>query len=162
MSEPTFRRPVEADHAAIVARLDGWWPGRLGRSFVARWWFRHATSSSWIAEDGEGVLVGFALAQRSGDDPSVALVQAIAVSPNHRRRGIGRALIEHVAGDLRAHGGRRLETISWPGDPIATRFLRGVGFAPDDGAGTMRLFGTPAYPDYEGEGEDRSRWTRDL
>jgi ribosomal protein S18 acetylase RimI-like enzyme len=162
MSGATFRRPVEADHAAVVARMEGWWPGRRGRAFVARWWFRHATGSSWIAEDDEGVLTGFILAQPSGDDPSLGLVQAIAVSPNHRRRGIGRALVEQVAGDLRARGGRRLETISWPGDPIATRFLRGVGFVPDDGAGTMRLFGTPAYPDYEGEGEDRSRWTRDL
>jgi hypothetical protein len=41
-------------------------------------------------------------------------------------------------------------------------FLRATGFHEDSGSGTMRLYGTPAYPDYEGEGEDRSRWTRDL
>lgn len=162
MSEVIFRRPVEADHTTVEARLEGWWPGRRGRSFIARWWFRHATGSSWIAEDDDGRLVGFVLAQPSGDDPSVGLIQAIGVDPNARRHGVGRALIEHVADDLRAHGGHRLEAISWPGDPIATHFLRGVGFVPDDGLGTMRLYGTPAYPDYEGDGEDRARWTREL
>jgi GNAT superfamily N-acetyltransferase len=162
MSELVFRRPVEPDHVAVQARLEGWWPGRRGRSFIARWWFRHAAGSSWIAENDDGRVIGFVLAQPSGDDPSVGLVQAIAVDPNARRHGVGRALIEHVADDVRARGGDRLEAISWPGDPIATHFLRGVGFVPDDGPGTMRLFGTPAYPDYEGEGEDRARWSRKL
>jgi GNAT superfamily N-acetyltransferase len=162
VSEITFRRPVEADHATVLARMDGWWPGRRGRSFVARWWFRHAAGSSWVAEDEGGALIGFVLAQPSGDDPSVGLVQAIAVDPNARRRGVGRALIEQVAEDVRQRGGGRLETVSWPGDPIATRFLRSVGFGPEDGPGTMRLFGTPAYPDYESEDEDRSRWSRDV
>jgi GNAT superfamily N-acetyltransferase len=157
-----FRRPVEADHAAVIARMDGWWPGRRARTFVQRWWFRHATGTSWVAEGEDGRLVGFVLAQPSGDDPAVALVHAIAVNPNERRRGLGRALMERVADDLRAQGGRRLEATSWPGEPITTHFLRGVGFTPDDGPGTMRLFGTPAYPDYEGDGEDRARWTREL
>jgi len=157
-----FRRPVEADHATVIARMEGWWPGRRARTFVQRWWFRHATGTSWVAEGEDGRLVGFVLAQPSGDDPAVALVHAIAVNPNERRRGLGRALVERVADDLRAQGGRRLEATSWPGDPPATRFLRGIGFVPDEGPGTMRLYGTPAYPDYEGDGEDRTRWTREL
>ena len=157
-----FRRPVEADHTTVIGNLDGWWPGRRGRSFVARWWFRHATGSSWVAEGEDGRFIGFVLAQRSGDDAATGLIGAIAVSPNERRHGIARALVERVAADVQAGGGRRLETVSWPGDPITTRFLRGVGFVPDDGPGTMRLFGTPAYPDYEGEDEDRARWTREL
>ena len=32
-----------------------------------------------------------------------------------------------------------------------------MGFAPDDGPGTQRLYGTPAYPDYDADGEDRVR-----
>ena len=80
-----FRRPVEADHAAVIARMDGWWPGRRARTFVQRWWFRHATGTSWVAEGEDGRLVGFVLAQPSGDDPAVALVHAIAVNPRFRR-----------------------------------------------------------------------------
>ena len=37
-----------------------------------------------------------------------------------------------------------------------------MGFRPDDGPGTQRLYGTIAYPDYDGEGEDRVRFIRDL
>jgi hypothetical protein len=37
-----------------------------------------------------------------------------------------------------------------------------MGFAPDEGSGTQRLYGTPAYADYDGEGEDRVVFTRAL
>ena len=37
-----------------------------------------------------------------------------------------------------------------------------MGFAPDDGPGTQRLYGTPAYADYDGEGEDRVVFTKAL
>ena len=153
---------MEADHASVIVRVDDWWSARRGRSIAARWWFRHAAGTSWIAEADDGRLAGFALGQPSPDDPVVGLLQAVAVAPGRRRRGVARALVERVADDLQARGGRTLETTSWPDDPIATRFLRAMGFRCDDGSGTMRLFGTPAFPDYEGEGEDRSRWTRDL
>ena len=162
MSTATFRRPVEADHATVIGRIDDWWPGRRGRAAVERWWFRHASAGSWVADDEDGRLIGFALAQSSPDDPSIGLLHAVVVSPNRRRHGIGRALVERVVDDLRVRDGQRLEATSWPGDPPVTRFLRGIGFVPDEGPGTMRLYGTPAYPDYEGDGEDRTRWTRDL
>jgi hypothetical protein len=37
-----------------------------------------------------------------------------------------------------------------------------MGFTPIDGPGTQRLYGTPAFPDYDGEGDERTVFTRDL
>ena len=39
---------------------------------------------------------------------------------------------------------------------------KALGFSIDDGPGTQRLYGTPAYPNYDGWGEDRVVFTRDL
>jgi hypothetical protein len=45
--------------------------------------------------------------------------------------------------------------LGWPDDPIAIAFFRALGFVPDDGPGSRRLFGVPAFPDHEGDGQDR-------
>ena len=37
-----------------------------------------------------------------------------------------------------------------------------IGFRIEEGPGAQRLYGTPAYADYDGEGEDRVVFIRDL
>jgi hypothetical protein len=41
-------------------------------------------------------------------------------------------------------------------------FHRAIGFRPDDGPGTVSIYGVPAYPDHDGDGEDRTVLIRDL
>jgi hypothetical protein len=41
-------------------------------------------------------------------------------------------------------------------------FHRALGFEIDAGPGTQRLYGTPAYPDDDGEGEDRVHFRRRI
>ena len=36
------------------------------------------------------------------------------------------------------------------------------GFEPIEGVGTQNLYGTPAYPDYDAEGDDRVVFSREL
>jgi hypothetical protein len=55
-----------------------------------------------------------------------------------------------------------VSAITWPGNRVSVGFHRAMGFAPDDGPGTQRLYGTPAYPDYDGEGDDRVVFSRAL
>jgi hypothetical protein len=45
-----FRRPVEADHPAVVSVVDQWWGGRRIHDLLPRLWFQHFTGTSWIAE----------------------------------------------------------------------------------------------------------------
>jgi len=167
MTEPdlgdlVFRRPVEADHATIVDLVDEWWGGRRMQWLVRRLWFQHFTGTSWILETPEGRLAGFVVAFISQDDPSTGYVHMIGSDPNRRRHGLGRALYQQVFDDLRARGVRRIRAITWPGNRTSVAFHRALGFRIDDGPGTQRLYGTPAYPDYDGWGEDRVVMTRDL
>jgi ribosomal protein S18 acetylase RimI-like enzyme len=165
MTESTalrFRRPTEDDHARIVGLVDEWWGGRRMRALLPRLWFQHFTGTSWIAEEESGRLAGFIVAFISQDDPSTGYVHMVAADPNKRRGGVGRALYEQVFGDLRPRGVRRVRAVTWPGNRQSVSFHRSMGFRVDAGPDTQNLYGTPAYADYDGEGDDRVVFTRDL
>jgi ribosomal protein S18 acetylase RimI-like enzyme len=158
----TFRRPTEADHARLVGQVDDWWGGRRLHDLLPRLWFQHFTGTSWIAEDPSGVPLGFLVGFVSADHPDEAYVHMVAVSPNQRRSGLGTALYERFLGDVVNRGARRVRAITWPGNRISIAFHLAMGFRPDDGPGTQRLYGTAAYPDYDHPGEDRVVFVRDL
>ena len=150
-----LRRPNEADHAAVADVIDHWFGGRRVAPLVGRMWFRDFSSTSWIAEvrgRPRAVLLGFV----SPDRAEEAVMHVVAVEPGRRRRGVGRALVDAFARDVAERGCRRVTAVAWPDDPIAMAFFRALGFEPDDGPGTQRLYGVPAHPSYEGPGEDRA------
>jgi ribosomal protein S18 acetylase RimI-like enzyme len=158
----TFRRPVEADHGYLVDRVDEWWGGRKVRQLLPRLWLRHFTGTSWIAEDASGAIVGFLIGFVSPDDPVHAYIHMAATSPNHRRPGLGRVLYGRFLADARERGVRRVTAITWPGNRVSVGFYLALGFHPEDGPGTQRLYGTPAYPDYDGDGQDRTVFSLEL
>lgn len=157
-----FRRPVEADHRFLVDRVDQWWGGRRIHQLLPRLWLQHFTGTSWIAEDASSTIVGFLVGFISPDHPDQAYVHMVATDPNHRGAGLGRALYERFFDDVRGSGVRRVTTITWPGNRVSVGFHRAMGFVPEDGPGTQRLYGTPAYPDYDAEGDDRVVFSREL
>jgi ribosomal protein S18 acetylase RimI-like enzyme len=157
-----FRRPVAADHATIVDRVDDWWGGSRVRPQLPRLWFEHFTGTSWVAEEPNGRIVGFLVAFIRPDDRATGYIHMIGIDPNRRRRGTGRALYERAFDDLRGHGADRVLAVAWPGNRIAIMFHRALGFAVDDGPGTTPVYGTPARVDQDGAGEDRVVFVRDL
>jgi L-amino acid N-acyltransferase YncA len=160
--EIRFRRPVEADHAGIVAKVDDWWGGRSMHRLVPRLWFQHFTGTSWVAEDADGRIVGFLVGFVSPDRPEEAYVHMVGTGPNRRREGLGRALYDRFIDDVRGRGVRRVTAVAWPGNRASVGFHRALGFTPATGPGTQNLYGTPAYPDYDASGDDRVVFTREL
>lgn len=157
-----FRRPVETDHAVLVGQVDDWWGGRKMHELLPRLWFQHFTGTSWVAEDTDGRLVGFLVGFVSPDRPDEAYIHMVGTSPNHRRSGLGRSLYERFFEDMRGLGVRRVRAVTWPGNQVSVRFHRAMGFHPADGPGTQNLYGTPAYPDYDADGDDRVAFSREL
>jgi ribosomal protein S18 acetylase RimI-like enzyme len=157
-----YRRPTEADHAGLAVVVDEWWSGRRVRHLLPRLWFRHFTSTSWLAETEGGRVVGFIVGYLSPDRPDEGCVHLVGVDPNLRRRGIGRELEARFAADLRARGARRVTATVPPGDRIALRFHLAVGFRVLEDPATTPIHGTPAVADYDGPGDDRALLVHDL
>jgi ribosomal protein S18 acetylase RimI-like enzyme len=157
-----FRHPLETDYSRVVEVVDEWWGGRKMRALLPRLWFQHFSGTSWLLEAQDGRLAGFIVAFISQDDPTTGYVHMIAADPNWRRSGIGRALYERGFADLAARGARQVKAITWPGNRSSVAFHTALGFRIDDGPGTQRLYGISAYPDYDGWGEDRVAFTKDL
>jgi L-amino acid N-acyltransferase YncA len=157
-----FRRPIEADHAPIVRLIDEWWGGRRMSGLVPRLWFQHFNGTSWVAEDEDGQLLGFLIGLISQDDPNIGYVHLIATNPNRRRHGLGGALYRQFFTDVAGRGVRQVRAVTWPGNRVSVAFHRSVGFQLVDGPGSQRLYGSPAFADYDGEGEDRVIFVREL
>jgi GNAT superfamily N-acetyltransferase len=157
-----FRRPTPADHARVVAVVDEWWGGRRMRALLPRLWFEHFSATSWIVETGDGRLAGFLVGFRSPDHPEQAYVHMVGTDPNRRRAGLGRAMYARFIDEMARAGVRQVDAVTWPGNRVSVAFHRALGFVPADGPGTQRLYGTPAFPDHDGEGEDRVVFTLTL
>lgn len=157
-----LRRPTDADHAPIVAVVDEWWGGRRMRALLPRLWFEHFTGTSWVATTGDGYLVGFLVAFLGQDDPRTGYIHMVGTDPNRRQAGLGRLLYERAFADLAEHGATRVTAVTWPGNRTSVAFHTRMGFRIDDGPGTSPIYGTPAHPDHDGEGEDRVVFIRDL
>jgi ribosomal protein S18 acetylase RimI-like enzyme len=128
--ELRFRRPTEADHAGIVNQVDDWWGGRTLHHNLPRLWFQHFTGTSWVVDDEAGSPVGFLVGFISPDHPEQAYIHMVATSPNHRGRGLGRALYERFFEDVKARGVQRVSAITWPGNRVSVGFHRAIGFTP--------------------------------
>jgi len=158
----SFRRPTEADHATVVGLVDEWWARRGQHDLVPRLWFQHMTGTSWIVEADRGSLAGFLIGFVSPDHPDEAYVHLVATHPNVRRRRVATALYERFIEDVRARGVRRVRTVCWPGNRVAVAFHRAIGFRAVDGPGTRNIYGVPAFPDYDFDGEDRAVFEIEL
>lgn len=158
-----LRHPTEADLADLDARLRDWREERPGRGGPGRTWFRHLGGTAWLAEaSSDRRPLGLLLGLRSADRPSDAAIHVLAVDPAFRRRGIGRALVERFGAQLLAAGATRLEATCRPEDRIALAFFAALGFEPLAGPGSTRIYGLPAFADWDGAGEDRVLFVRAM
>jgi GNAT superfamily N-acetyltransferase len=157
-----FRRPAEADYPVLVDLVDEWWGGRRIQPMFQRLWLQHFTGTSWLAEFPDGRPAGFLVGFISPDDPAVGYVHFIATNPNVRRKGLGRTLYERFIADVAGRGVREVRAITWPGNRVSVGFHLAMGFRPIDGPDSQNLYGTAAFADYDGRGEDRVMFVRRL
>jgi ribosomal protein S18 acetylase RimI-like enzyme len=161
-SELRYRRPTEADYVPIVRVVDDWWGGRKMDVLLPRLWLQHFTGTSWLAETADGHLAGFLIGFLSPDHADAAYCHMIATNPNLRQRGIGGELYARFFADAKAGGRDRVVSITWPGNRTSIAFHRALGFEVEAGPGTQNLYGTPAYPAYDHDREDRTVFVRRI
>lgn len=141
---------AEADDAFIVAALllqqareaaGAPVPGYLDRAATA--WLQAGAPPTWYAEhDGAhaGLVLGSPLPQapRPGMTPGIGpfWISELFVVPDHRRQGVGTALVRHVEGWVRGQGGTALRLHALAG---SEPFLAALGYARSDSLRERRL-----------------------
>jgi ribosomal protein S18 acetylase RimI-like enzyme len=88
---------------------------------------RHDPESVLIAES-DGAVVGTVIA---GWDGWRCHIYRLAVSPDHRRQGIGRALLDAAERRFVELGGRRADAMVDDGNPGAHELYRAAGYTRD-------------------------------
>jgi ribosomal protein S18 acetylase RimI-like enzyme len=161
-SDVRHRQPTEADHRRLARLVREWWDEQPPR--LERLWIRHFGPTSLLAENADGRPLGIAIGFAGGADPSRGVLYLVAVAPEVRRRGVGRELVGGVEAALKTRGVASVEAVVWPGNRAGFRFLEGIGYVPTAESAAARLYGLPAIPNYDGEGdtEDRSVLERTL
>ncbi len=123
-------------------------------------WTRHSRRlAGFLAATALGDVIGVVLGSVSHRDPSIGHIDLIAVHPDERRRGIGRALTARIEGALAGLGAADMVIAgnapyyAWPG--IDVRYTAALcaatafGFEQDQPAWNMTadLTGEPAPPE---------------
>jgi predicted GNAT superfamily acetyltransferase len=157
-----YRRPTEADYVTIVRVVDDWWGGRHLDELLPRLWLQHFAGTSWLAETLDGKLTGFLVGFMSPDHADTAYCHMVAANPNLRHEGVGRELYERFFADARAAGRSRVTAVTWPGNRASIAFHLAIGFELVTGPGSQNLYGTPAYPGYDFDREDRAVLVRRI
>jgi ribosomal protein S18 acetylase RimI-like enzyme len=117
----TIRDMSLADCAALAALRDEPTLGIAPESELAG----HLTRA-WVAVLPDGAPLGYLLGWWVVDELEVL---ALGVLPAARRKGVGRALLEHALAVTRAGGGRRVTLEVGRGNAAARRLYEAAGFS---------------------------------
>lgn len=123
-------RPLQPDDADSCDRIVASLPYHFGQEDGRRECANAVRSQPGLVAVLDHTVVGFLTVQRHFDH--AAEMTWMAVHAHHRHRGIGRALIDRLCGDLVAEGRRLLLVLTVsPSDP---------GWEPPDGYQATRAF----------------------
>lgn len=129
------------------------WTGHRADAWLLRRWFGR---SSFVAFDG-AQPAGIALAMPDAEQPHALYIDQVAVSFEHRGRGLARALLDRCEAWARQQGMASLWLTVDAANPAVDCWRR-LGFlaVPSGEAGG----GGPLHRDYKGRGRDRILFRR--
>ena len=142
----------------MVAVVDDWWGGRRVADKLPRLFFRYFAETSFAVED-DGELVAFLVGITAGH-PGEAYVHFVGVHPGYRSRGLGRRLYETFFDEAGRRGCRTVRAITSPVNRDSIGFHASMGFEVLEGDQVED--GTSVHPDYDGDGEDRVVFVREI
>jgi predicted GNAT superfamily acetyltransferase len=153
-------RPLRpSDFAPVIAVIDEWWGGRTMAPMLPRLFFDHFTDTSFAA-DQDGALAGFLVGFISQSQPGTAYIHFVGVDPGERGHGVGRRLYGTFFDAVWAKGCTRVRAVTSPVNTGSVAFHRRMGFRLEPG--DVQVHGNPVAAGYDGPGQDRVRFVRDL
>lgn len=133
-AELCWRSPVLTDHALIMSTLAAWSVGPVALDALPPRLVTDAAETSLMVESADGDLAGFVFALVIPAEPPAkhptGYIHFVWVSPELRRRGLGRRLYERVFERLRERGCTRVAAVAAAGSRSSIQFHRRLGFTP--------------------------------
>ena len=159
MTEVVIRHLEQDDYQPIISVVDEWWGGRPMAAMLPKLFFVHFSSTSFTAVDDDQI-VGFLIGFVSQTLPDQAYIHFLGVHPARRGEGLGRLLHKHFFAASASHGCRTAQCVTAPVNRNSIAFHRRLGFSLLDS--DDKVDGVPVAVGYDGEGEDRVIFTKDL
>jgi len=154
-----IRQIRPSDYPGVISVIDEWWNGRHMADMLPRLFFEHFADTSFAAER-DGQLAGFLVGFTSQSRPGEAYIHFAGVRPRERGRGLGRLLYEDFFAAVRARGCDRVRAVTAPANRGSVQFHQQMGFEIEPG--DTLADGIPVTSGYDGDGQDRVRFVRDL
>jgi len=153
-------RPIRpSDHRPVISVIDDWWNGRHMADMLPRLFFEHFTDTCFAAER-DGDLLGFLVGFTSQSRPGEAYIHFVGIHPGERGHGLGRRLYEHFFAAARARGCDVVRAVTAPVNHGSVKFHQQMGFRIEPG--DAEADGVPVTVGYDGDGQDRVRFVKNL
>ncbi len=133
------RKITKGDFDRIVEVIDHWWGGPI--STFAHPIFFYELGDGALVVEKNGEMIGFLLGFIAHAPARTGYVHLVGIHPDHRRKGVGRALYAKFTEAAVAEGCTKLKAITTTGNEGSIRFHLAQGWQAqeiDDYAGPGR------------------------
>ncbi|ULP28625.1 GNAT family N-acetyltransferase [Leptolyngbya boryana] len=139
--------------------MNEWWGGRQMRDMLPKLFFVHFCETSFIAEIDQkiiGFLIGF-LSQSHSEE---AYIHFVGIHPDFRTQGVGSALYQQFFQVVQRFERVRVRCVTSPVNQDSIAYHLRLGFEAEPSNAERN--GVPFHPDYDGSGEDRVLFIKQL
>ncbi|SDX38998.1 Ribosomal protein S18 acetylase RimI [Marininema mesophilum] len=147
------------DYTTIIRVIDEWWGGRKMVDMLPKLYFDHFHNTSFVVEE-EDRLVAFLIGFISPVHQQQGYIHFVGIHPEYRRLGLGRRLYKHFFAFISAQNCTMVRCITSPINKNSILFHRSMGFQLL--TGDVLRDGIPVHTDYDGLGNDRVVFQREL
>ncbi|MBE3569830.1 MAG: GNAT family N-acetyltransferase [Bacillales bacterium] len=154
-----FRHILESDYISVITVIDDWWGGRHMTDMLPKLFFQHFQDTSFVAEQ-DNVIVGFLIGFVSQTYPTESYIHFIGVHPEYRKNGLAKYLYQMFLDKVREKGCETVRCVTSPVNKTSIAFHIHMGFRIVKG--TSEVDGVPVTVDYDGIGQDRVLFVKEL
>lgn len=154
-----LRHVAPHDYQPIIEVLNAWWGGRTMSDMLPKLFFIHFRETSFIAETA-GEIDGFLIGFLSQSVAAEAYIHFVGVHPAARQRGIGRTLYTRFFSTVQQLGCKQVRCVTSPHNQQSIAYHQRMGFVAE--SGDAQVGAIPYWRDYDGAGEDRVVFVKQL